>query len=339
MLKEELVEVNKTVERCRSQLNAQLNTIHRLKEKNVSLILSNADFIKAKIGNQISQRSHIMVDLSIFSDFFHSSDHLLEEQQAIILDSKAFASLKKVALGSGCFAVTQKACFPDGDCVVLKRYKFYRDEQTKIKNLGFISHEHRLLKLVGSHQNLVSSIGIVSLSGLFYSVLSYEGNTSLDSLIKNDRPIDALDDLITLITGIANGVNHLHDKGVLHNHIVPGNIMIRNDIFPILIGFSFACRAICVKNECSEVLKRFTDHRHIAPELFKSARVHYTTDVYAFGYTIKSLMKRTCPASDTLIGIIETFSQKCMEKKVGNRPPHKFLFNKTNQLFRGCHNG
>ena len=94
--KDILKEQNGKMQRIRAMNASQVHTIIRLRKKNESLMLGNAEYIKAKIGGQISARSHVMVDLAIFSDFFHSSDHLLEEQKAVILESKTIGSLKTV---------------------------------------------------------------------------------------------------------------------------------------------------------------------------------------------------------------------------------------------------
>ena len=76
--------------------------------------------------------------------------------------------------------------------------------------------------------------------------------------------------------------------------------MMRNELFPVIIGFSFACRAVNVKNNCSEVIKRFTDKRHIAPELFCNAPVSYNTDFSAFGYILKSDLHEIVPVGKIL---------------------------------------
>ena len=144
---------------------------------------------------------------------------------------------------------------------------------------------------------------------MVHSVLPYEGHCSLSAQMKDNLPIQSLTDLVQIVTGIASGMNFLHDKGVLHNHIVTDNVMVRNEMSPVLIGFSFACRAATVKSDCLEVIKKFTNQRHMAPELFRGAKVSYSSDVFAYGYILKNLLKMTSPASTTLLERMGSFSE------------------------------
>ena len=101
--------------------SAQLHSIHRLSEKNESLMLANAEYIRDKMSSQIKQRSLVMVDTSIFSSFFHTSDPILQEEQAVILDSALKKSIKISDLASGNFVVTKRGAFSNGTCIVLKQ--------------------------------------------------------------------------------------------------------------------------------------------------------------------------------------------------------------------------
>ncbi|XP_057299063.1 dual specificity testis-specific protein kinase 1-like [Hydractinia symbiolongicarpus] len=321
----ELKKAKEAVERYKQIVASQKKTIHILREKNASMMLQCADFTKLKMFEQLGHsRSSLMVDASLFSSFFHNGDPLLQEQTPTILTSEVISGLASNVIFSGHFAEVTRAVFDEGDSVILKSYLALGKEETSLRNLAYVSHEARLLQFVWNHPNIVQVFGIVHAKGKFHSVLSYEGDSSIKILLKRKVIFPTEDIMKQMIIGLAKALSFLFDKGVLHNSIIPENVMVKgSDFTPVIIGFSFACRASCAKSNVKDVLKKLTDHHHVAPELYRGSGVSYMTDIYAFGFTIATIMElKPLNFKDALLEArIERFVFKCMDNHCGLRPP------------------
>lgn len=136
-----------------------------LKEKNTSMFLRNAEFTRLKIVEQLGERrSTLLVDASLFSNTFHSGDQLMQQEQSVLIDVAVFHSLKRIPLSTRMFSKADKAVFPDGDAVSVK---FDFKGSFSFQSLAVMSHEHRILKCIGKHTNIVSTIGLVHLGDMF----------------------------------------------------------------------------------------------------------------------------------------------------------------------------
>ncbi|XP_066913883.1 uncharacterized protein [Clytia hemisphaerica] len=317
----------KWLEHVNKQKDQEINI---LKEKNASLYLRNAQFTKLKIIDQIGQtRSTLMVDASLFTNAFHAGDFLMQQQQSTLLDPANFADIQTTFLCKGSFFKTDLITFSNsGDRVVLK-HDF--DGFFGVQALAIVSHEHRLLKFVGEHANIVSTIGLVHSSNSFGHVLHFEPGLSLSKSLKYS--MTSLVEFKCLIRGIMEGLNFLFDRGVIHNHLVADNIILNGNC-PKIIGFAFACRAESAKLNVVDVITKFECQSHFAPELFKSSKVSYSSDVYSFGTLLKIVLKRkiTFDLDDALETRLHTISDFCLKKKPGERPAHKFLLNRINSI-------
>lgn len=108
-----------------------------------------------------------------------------------------------------------------------------------------------------------------------YYVMEYMESGSLDDLLRNG-PLP-LDQVLTLVRGIATGLVHAHGKGILHCDLKPANVMIDQDGQPRLADFGQSR----LSHEHAPALGTLF---YMAPEqadlkAFPDAR----WDVYAFG--------------------------------------------------------
>ena len=262
---------------------------------------------------------------SLFSNAFHAGDVLLQQQESTILDPTIFQNLKKVSLTGGAFSKVDKIIFTDGDAVVVNCL----NDSFGCQVLAVISHKHRLLKFVGSHPNITSTIGLVHLNQQFVHVMNFKRGTSLLNLIRSRTGFYLLSELEDVINGIASGMNFLFDNGVVHNHLVPDNILWEGRS-PVIIGFTFACRVESGKCNIGKAIQKFPDQEHLAPELFKGCRVSYASDIYSFGILLTRILqiKRVFLLNDIKKSRLECFSDLCRVKHPGDRIPYKFLSSK-----------
>lgn len=76
-----------------------------------------------------------------------------------------------------------------------------------------------------------------------YMVMEFEEGESLDQLLKTKKAL-AEQDVIRLLPTLLEGLELLHQSGVIHRDIKPPNIFIRQDGSPVLLDFGAARQAI-----------------------------------------------------------------------------------------------
>ena len=190
--------------------------------------------------------------------------------------------------------------------------------------LAVMSHEHRILKSIGKHTNIVSTIGLVHLGDMFVHVMNYESGLNLANFFKKKLSITSLSKFQGLVNSVASGFNFLFSKGVLHNHLVANNIIFK-DNSPVIIGFTFACRIESAKVKI-EVLHKFEYQQHFAPELFKGSRVSCASDVYAYGYLLQLILKFSMYELEETMEIrLKCIVGHCLKRNPAVRLPHIFL--------------
>jgi len=106
---------------------------------------------------------------------------------------------------------------------------------------------------------------------------------------------------LRLLLGIAEGIQFLHAKGVVHGDIKGPNVLISDSLEPILCDFGMAkfCETYDVRN-VSTTLRYAGSTRYMAIELFweGSTRTSNGSDMWAFGMTCVEIFTMQVPYHD-----------------------------------------
>ncbi len=134
-----------------------------------------------------------------------------------------------------------------------------------------------------SHPNIVSCRDFFRGNGTAYLVMEYEEGLPLSELLrareKEGRPFGE-EDLRKVMVPLLEGLRQVHEAGVLHRDIKPGNIMVRRkDERPVLIDFGAAKQNFA---ERSKSLAPFTEG-YAAIEQVGEGKLGPWTDLYAVG--------------------------------------------------------
>ena len=155
---------------------------------------------------------------------------------------------------------------------------------------------------INTHPNILKIIGVIEKSSTFqkFLVLEYCPYGSLSTFLKKSYtetsrntyvPINYTDKLI-LSLDIANGMEYLTSKLIVHDDLKPDNILIKNGqtgvdtkrgIIAKIANFGFS-QKISDTNETISSHNEPNDQS--APELIKNNRCSIKTDVWSFGITI-----------------------------------------------------
>ena len=213
-------------------------------------------------------------------------------------------------LGRGAFGIAYLALDTQRNCpVVLKEYFPINDAlrmgaETQVsvisssKQSDFdegLRYFRREAQLLGefNHPNVVKVIGLFDANNTAYFVMEHvEGQLLQDKLEDLSRPFTEAEIQRDFLP-ILNGLQAVHDKGILHLDIKPDNILTSKYGQPRLIDFGVACYAteqaldlwdyynsMLFSSWCYAPAERYSLKQQLTP----------ATDIYAVGMTLYKLM-------------------------------------------------
>jgi len=157
-----------------------------------------------------------------------------------------------------------------------------------------------------THSNIVSVISFIEEHGTAYLAMTYEAGEDLSDYLKRINFKSAAaqgkgmpeSEILSIIKPILNGLNAVHEKGLLHRDIKPGNIYLRRNQEgiagePMLIDFGAARYAL---GEHSKSMSAIISMGYAPPEQYTSrGKQGAYTDLYAIGATIYELITGKAP--------------------------------------------
>ena len=160
-------------------------------------------------------------------------------------------------------------------------------DSAKIARERFRREAQALAQL--SHENIVEIFEYGEKDDRLYYAMSLVEGPSLSALIKSDqRPSPA--EVCRGLAGIADALQALHDAGIIHRDVKPGNIMIAPDGRYQLADFGLA------RTELAESMTRTGDAlgtpHYMSPEQILGDRdqIEARTDIYGLGATLYQML-------------------------------------------------
>ena len=208
----------------------------------------------------------------------------------------------ETVIGSGGFGIVYRARHAElGNLVAVKEYlpaelAMRVDEDVRVRNevdgelyldgLRRFREEARALIEFDKHPSIVSCRDFFWLNNTAYLVMEYEDGLSLAAFLRQreaeGRPF-CEEDLLRVAVPLLEGLERVHDAGMLHRDIKPANILIRgHDERPVLIDFGAAKAGLAGS---SKSLAPYTEG-YAAPEQVADGDLGPWTDLYGVGATL-----------------------------------------------------
>jgi serine/threonine protein kinase len=218
----------------------------------------------------------------------------------------------KELIGEGGFGLTYLAQDTDKDeLVAIKEYLpsdcVIRQEDHKIvaKNdsaksifdiglKAFINEAKTLAHL--NHPSIVKVYNYFQANGSAYIVMEYCQAGSLADKIKDPQFLQN-NNIESILTPIIQGLQEVHDIGVLHLDIKPENILFRDDDTPVLIDFGAARQAI--GNKTSHIKAIYTPGYAPLEQFSRDSKIGPATDIYALAAVAYTFITGTKPPAAT----------------------------------------
>ncbi|MEW6530995.1 MAG: protein kinase [Thermodesulfobacteriota bacterium] len=129
-----------------------------------------------------------------------------------------------------------------------------------------------------NHDNVVKVYDIEELYRTFFIIMELVEGEPLNRLLARVGRLPA-QQALDFILQLCSGLEHAHQKGIIHRDIKPGNILIQGDERVKLVDFGFACQPGTRLDEVAGTV------HYMAPEQIRADTVDERTDVYALGIT------------------------------------------------------
>lgn len=162
---------------------------------------------------------------------------------------------------------------------------------------AFVDEARRLNQL--HHPNVVGVLNFVEQYGTAYIVMKFEEGESMDlSLARMKGTSVAEKDIMTVLVPILKGLKAVHDAGMLHRDIKPGNIFIRDNGEPMLIDFGAARQEV---GGYTKTMTAMVSMGFAPPEQYSSEGKRQGTwsDIYAVGAMVYKMVTGITPTDAT----------------------------------------
>lgn len=215
-------------------------------------------------------------------------------------------------LGGGGFSIVYLATDPEGEQVVLKEYMpskiANRDNShtviaSKESYADRFAHGQRLFfqeaGALGNlkHPNIVNVLNFFRANGTVYMVMAYEEGYNLQNYILRHKGKLSETFILTVFLPLLDGLRAIHESGLLHLDVKPGNIHLCKGASPLLLDFGAVHEMMHTR--------QFQPNQVVTPgfspieQLDPGGYVGPWTDIYAIGATMRTCMAGSPPPPST----------------------------------------
>jgi serine/threonine protein kinase len=155
------------------------------------------------------------------------------------------------------------------------------------------------LQLLDSHSNIIRSIECIEDADMIYLVMEYSRGGELFDFITTSRPLSE-DEAVHMISGIVDGIGHIHKAGLAHRDISMENVILTNDLIGKVIDFgaSVYLRRSTADGTVIPIHQRQRGKKnYMAPEVFSNAGPldPQKADCWSLGVLIFAVMTGRVP--------------------------------------------
>ena len=277
------------------------------------------DEVKAMYTRWQTESRDAVANLAQFTRWLVAKGYVTEYQAALVAKGHAdsfFINQYKILdrLGKGRTAGVYRAQHQLGQTVAIKILPPSKAQNPQI--LARFQREVRLaLKL--KHPNVVRAFQVGEVGGLHYLVMEYLEGETLDAVLQRRRRLPA-QEAVRLIHQALQGLQHIHEQGLVHRDLKPANLMIvparaagepdstlraTLKILDIGLGralFEESAQAAAADLHLTGEGTLLGTPDYLAPEQARDARgIDIRADIYSLGCSLYHLLTGQPPFPDT----------------------------------------
>ncbi|XP_076334249.1 fibroblast growth factor receptor 2-like isoform X2 [Tachypleus tridentatus] len=157
--------------------------------------------------------------------------------------------------------------------------------------------EMELMKIIGSHMNIINLLGCCTQDGPLYVIVEYASNGNLLDFLRSHRPSSGYEiplgadrnlkmllkkDLISFSLQIAKGMEYLVSKRCIHRDLAARNVLVTQDKIMKIADFGLA-RDVQEVNYYRKTSSGRLPVKWMAPEALFEMKFSSSSDVWSFG--------------------------------------------------------
>nr|WP_295931857.1 serine/threonine-protein kinase [uncultured Dyadobacter sp.] len=168
------------------------------------------------------------------------------------------------------------------------------------ENISVVERVRRSSEIRILHNNLIEMLDFIEQDGICHDVSAYIEGTDLNKLIdekKAQGKVYSYHEAKLIIDDVLNGLETLHQRGIIHRDIDPSNIRICVDGSTKLMDFGIARLTGGKTKSLTGVGTLIGKPNYSPPEQIRgeSDNIKMNTDLYALGVTIYEMLTSTAP--------------------------------------------
>ena len=192
-------------------------------------------------------------------------------------------------------------CYRDPSSMTVSPRHTHGDDADNFRwSLENFSKEAAMLASL-DHPSIAKVLRSFEAFGTAYFVMPYVEGVALDELAKQrkGKPFTEAE-LRDLLENLLSALGYLHERGIYHRDIKPGNILITNEGNPVLIDFGSARQRLSERSMTVVESAGYTPFE----QLQSRGNVGPWSDLYALGATLEKILTGEAPpkATDRVMG-------------------------------------
>lgn len=217
-------------------------------------------------------QTHTSKTSKIFGYYEVTAGDVARSPDAVLLGHGGFGDVYKIRWGA------------KGEHVAAKYIRAKPEEHEFAVKM--LRKEARIMDTVKDHPNIIGIVGLCQKKGSLCLVMELAQRGTLQDVV-DKQAMPAMETKFSMVAQVAFGMHHLHDNGIMHHDLKPGNILLSSDFTPKIADFGFSSNAAQTSNHSLKGAGTFT---HMAPELAEGAVFTSGCDVYAYGIVLSEIL-------------------------------------------------
>jgi serine/threonine protein kinase len=144
-----------------------------------------------------------------------------------------------------------------------------------------------------NHPNIITIYDFVEEEGHLYMVMELLEGRDLKELIKSGAPL-TMEQILTIMEQIADGLSFAHSKGVIHRDLKPANIHVSKNGQVKVLDFGLVHEATSDMTKTGQVMGT---PNYMSPEQVQGLKVDPRSDIFSLGAVFYELLTRKKPFS------------------------------------------
>lgn len=183
--------------------------------------------------------------------------------------------------------------------------KFLSDNVHGVSDYATVKREINTWIDASGHKNIISVQDGFIYENFFVIVSEYANNGSLRQWLRTHGGKAAgLEKTVEIMSGILDGLTHLHAQKIIHRDLKPENVLLKGDV-PCIADFGVSRIVETVSLEMSSGTNTAGSPLYMSPESFERIKPAPQIDIWSAGVMLFEMLSGKTPyAADTIPGLI-----------------------------------